>query len=187
MRLVSERRRENRALLEALNRVYEDFSPTEKEKEFRRLMNQKAVSAADSNDIKMIALIPIGFVSSPLVDPEHAPKQGREGSPEAWLVFKPEFEAGLVDLRAGDEVLVLTWLDQGDRQTLKVHPRDDQSVPLRGVFSTRSQDRPNPVGIHRVRIVEIESPLRFKVLDLEAFDATPIIDVKPVLDRFQER
>lgn len=135
----------------------------------------------------MITLTPIGFVNSPLTRREHAPKQGNEGSPEAWLVFRPEFEAGLADLQAGEEVLVLTWLDRGDRQTLKVHPRDDLSAPLRGVFSTRSQDRPNPVGIHRVRIVERESPLRFKVLDLEALDGTPILDVKPVLDRFQER
>lgn len=135
----------------------------------------------------MMTIHPIGFVSSPLVHPEHAPKQGNEGAPEAWLVFKPEVEEGLMDLRVGEEVLVLTWLDRGDRQTLKVHPRDDQSLPLRGVFSTRSQDRPNPVGIHRVRIIERESALRFKVRDLEALDATPIIDVKPVLDRFQER
>lgn len=135
----------------------------------------------------MMTIVPIGSVSSPLVHPEHAPKQGSEGSPEAWLVFEPEFEAGLEDLQAGEEILVLTWLDRGDRETLKVHPRDDQSVPLRGVFSTRSQDRPNPIGIHRVRIVERESPLRFKVLDLEAIDGTPIVDVKPVLDRFQER
>lgn len=135
----------------------------------------------------MITITPIGYVSSPLTHPEHAPKQGNEGSPEAWLVFEPAFEAGLTDLRAGEEILVLTWLDRGDRRTLRVHPRDDQNAPLRGVFSTRSQDRPNPVGIHRVRIVERESPLRFKVLDLEALDGTPILDVKPVLDRFQER
>lgn len=135
----------------------------------------------------MITLTPIGFVNSPLTRREHAPKQGNEGSPEAWLVFRPEFKAGLADLQAGEEILVLTWLDRGDRQILQVHPRDDLSAPLRGVFSTRSQDRPNPVGIHRVRIVERESPLRFKVLDLEALDGTPILDVKPVLDRFQER
>jgi tRNA-Thr(GGU) m(6)t(6)A37 methyltransferase TsaA len=135
----------------------------------------------------MFTLKPIGYVSSPLVDREHAPKQGYEGVSEAWLVFKPEFQEGLTDLRAGEEILVLTWLDRGDRETLSVHPRDDQNAPLRGVFSTRSQDRPNPVGIHRVRIVEIVSPTRFKVLDLEAFDATPIIDVKPVLDRVKER
>ena len=132
-------------------------------------------------------LTPIGSVSSPLVEREQAPKQGNEGSPAAWLAFEPEFVEGLKDLRVGEEILVLTWLDRGDRRTLQVHPWDDASAPLRGVFSTRSQDRPNPIGIHRVKIIEQESPLRFKVLDLEALDGTPIIDVKPVLDRALER
>lgn len=136
---------------------------------------------------RMFNLKAIGHVSSPLVDREHTPKQGFEGSPEAWLVFKPEFQEGLRDIQVGDEVLVLTWLDRADRATLSVHPRDDQSMPIRGVFSTRSQDRPNPVGIHRIRVIEIASPIQFKVLDLEAFDATPIIDVKPVLDRVKEQ
>jgi tRNA-Thr(GGU) m(6)t(6)A37 methyltransferase TsaA len=135
----------------------------------------------------MFTVMPIGHVSSSLVDREHAPKQGNEGAPEAWLVFKPEFQEGLRDLRAGEEILVLTWLDRAHRDLLNVHPRDNQDAPLRGVFSTRSQDRPNPVGIHRVRIAEIVSPTRLKVLDLEAFDATPVIDVKPVLDRVKER
>ncbi len=135
----------------------------------------------------MFTLKPIGHVSSPLVDREHAPKQGFEGSPEAWLLFEPAFQEGLRDIQVGDEVLVLTWLDRADRTTLTVHPRDDQTAPLRGVFSTRSQDRPNPVGIHRVRVTEVASPTRFKVLDLEAFDNTPIIDVKPVLDRVKEQ
>ena len=135
----------------------------------------------------MYTVMPIGHVSSSLVDREHAPKQGNEGAPEAWLVFKPEFQEGLRDLRTGEEILVLTWLDRAHRDLLNVHPRDNQDAPLRGVFSTRSQDRPNPVGIHRVRITEIVSPTRFKVLDLEAFDATPVIDVKPVLDRVKER
>lgn len=121
------------------------------------------------------------------MDREHAPKQGHEGAPEAWLAFKPEYQQALKDLRVGDEVLILTWLDRSDREALRVYPRDDRSVPLLGVFSTRSQDRPNPVGIHRVRIVEIVGPTRLKVSDLEAFDATPIIDVKPVLDRIHER
>ena len=133
------------------------------------------------------ALQPIGRVSSPLTDRAAAPKQGNEGSPEAWLVFEPQFQDGLKDLAAGDDVLILTWLDRADRDTLRVHPRDDLSAPLRGVFSTRSQDRPNPIGIHRVHIVEVASPLRFKVRDLEAFDGTPILDVKPVLDRTRER
>jgi tRNA-Thr(GGU) m(6)t(6)A37 methyltransferase TsaA len=135
----------------------------------------------------MFTITPIGHVSSSLVDRQHAPKQGNEGAPQAWLIFKPEFEEGLRDLRVGEEILVLTWLDRAQRDVLSVHPRDDQNVPLRGVFSTRSQDRPNPVGIHRVRIAEIVGPTRFKVLDLEAFDATPVIDVKPVLDRGKER
>ena len=134
-----------------------------------------------------ITLNPVGRVMSPLVDRAHAPKQGNEGAPEAWLVFRDEFVDAVRDLRAGDEVLVLTWLHRGDRTTLRVHPRDDTSAPMRGVFSTRSQDRPNPIGIHRVRIVDAASPTRFKVLDLEAFDGTPIIDIKPVLDRTAER
>lgn len=135
----------------------------------------------------MFNLKPIGCVSSPLVDRAHAPKQGSEGSPEAWLVFEPEFQEGLKDLRPGDEILVFTWLDRGNRETLSVHPRGDLSAPLRGVFSTRSPDRPNPLGLHRVKIADISSPTRLKVLDLEAFDATPIIDVKPVLDQIRER
>lgn len=135
----------------------------------------------------MFELKPIGYVRSPLVDRAHAPKQGNEGSPEAWLEFQPEFQEALTDLRPGDEILVLTWLDRADREILSVHPRDDLSAPMLGVFSTRSQDRPNPVGIHRVKIAEIVTPTRLKVLDLEAFDATPIIDVKPVLDRVKER
>ena len=135
----------------------------------------------------MFTVMPIGHVSSSLVGREHAPKQGNEGAPEAWLVFKPEFQEGLRDLRTGEEILVLTWLDRAHRDLLTVHPRDDQNAPLLGVFSTRSQDRPNPVGIHRVRIAEIVNSTRFKVLDFEAFDATPVIDVKPVLDRVKER
>ena len=134
-----------------------------------------------------ISLIPIGRVHSPLTEPERAPKQGNEGAPEAWLVFEPEFAEGLRDLQPGEEILVLTWLDRADRQMLSVHPRDDLGAPLRGVFSTRSADRPNPVGIHRVRIVEAESATRFRVAGMEAVDGTPVIDVKPVLDRAAER
>lgn len=135
----------------------------------------------------MIALQPIGHVRSALVDRERAPKQGDEGAPEAWLIFSDEYEDGLRDAEVGDEILLLTWLDRADRKTLRVHPRDDLSAPMRGVFSTRSQDRPNPIGVHRVRIVELESPTRLKVAALEALDGTPIIDVKPVLDRTRER
>lgn len=135
----------------------------------------------------MPTLDPIGHVESSLTDREHAPKQGNEGAPSAWLVFRPEVEDGLRDLQLGEEILVLIWLHRADRDTLRVHPRDDPSAPMRGVFSTRSQDRPNPVGIHRVKIVEIAGPTRLRVTDLEAFDGTPILDVKPVLDSERER
>lgn len=123
----------------------------------------------------------IGHVESPLADPAVAPKQGNEGAPEAWLVFREAFRDGLRDLAVGNEVIVLTWLHRGDRTMLRVHPRDDLSRPAMGVFSTRSADRPNPIGLHRVRILEAEDGLRFRVQDLEAVDGTPVIDVKPVL------
>jgi tRNA-Thr(GGU) m(6)t(6)A37 methyltransferase TsaA len=123
---------------------------------------------------------PVGYVESPLVDRATTPKQGFEGAPDAWLVFDPEVAEGLRDLAVGAEVFVLTWLHQGRRDVLAVHPRDDPRVPETGVFSTRSQDRPNPIGLHRVHIAAIDGP-RVLVRDLEAFDGTPIVDVKPVL------
>ena len=106
---------------------------------------------------------------------------------EAWLDFEPEFANALRDLSVGEDVLLLTWLHRADRNVLRVHPRDDGGAPLRGVFSTRSHDRPDPIGIHRVRILEVQSPRRFRVSGLEAFDRTPILDVKPVFDAIQER
>jgi len=130
----------------------------------------------------MIELTPIGRVRSPLTDRAHAPRQGREGAPEAWLEFSADLREGLKDIREGDEMLVLTWLDRGDRTVLSVHPRDDETAPLRGVFSTRSSDRPNPIGIHRVRVLSIAHGTRFRVDALEALDGTPVIDIKPVLD-----
>jgi tRNA-Thr(GGU) m(6)t(6)A37 methyltransferase TsaA len=132
-------------------------------------------------------LHPIGYVSSPLRDPTLAPKQAHEGGPTAWLEFLPEVAPALRDLAAGDELLVLTWLDRADRTTLEVHPRDNPAAPLRGVFSTRSANRPNPIGIHRVTVVEVASPTRFRVDALEAIDRTTIVDVKPVLDLHSER
>jgi tRNA-Thr(GGU) m(6)t(6)A37 methyltransferase TsaA len=125
-------------------------------------------------------LLVIGHVESPLTDPRLAPKQGSEGAPEAWLVFDESVRDALRDLEAGAEVLILTWLDRADRSVLRVHPRDNPANPLRGVFSTRSADRPNPIGLHRVRIAAIDG-LRFRVQNLEALDGTPIVDVKPVL------
>jgi tRNA-Thr(GGU) m(6)t(6)A37 methyltransferase TsaA len=123
---------------------------------------------------------PIGHVESPLVDPRDAPRQGSEGAPDAWLVFDPDVAEAARDLAAGTEVFVLTWLHQARRDLLAVHPRDDPRNPETGVFSTRSQDRPNPIGLHRVQIAEVDG-LRVLVRELEAVDGTPVVDVKPVL------
>jgi tRNA-Thr(GGU) m(6)t(6)A37 methyltransferase TsaA len=123
---------------------------------------------------------PVGYVESPLTDRETTPKQGSEGAPEAWLVFDPDVADAVRDLAVGDEVFVLTWLHRAQRDVLAVHPRDDPRNPETGVFSTRSQDRPNPIGLHRTHIAAING-LRVLVRNLEAFDGTPIVDVKPVL------
>jgi tRNA-Thr(GGU) m(6)t(6)A37 methyltransferase TsaA len=125
---------------------------------------------------------PIGRVESPLTDPASAPMQGDEGAPDAWLVFDPAVLEALRGVRPGDEVIVLTWLDRARRDVLSVHPRGDTSRPQQGVFSTRSQHRPNPIGLHPVEIVPIEGS-RVRVRNLEALDGTPIVDVKPVLSR----
>jgi tRNA-Thr(GGU) m(6)t(6)A37 methyltransferase TsaA len=127
-------------------------------------------------------LRPIGWVESPLVDLEMAPKQGDEGSPDAWLVFEQDESEGLRDLQCGTEIIVLTWLNQVRRDVLRVHPRDDPANPETGVFSTRSPARPNPIGLHRVEILSIDGT-RIQVRNLEALDGTPIVDVKPVLNR----
>jgi tRNA-Thr(GGU) m(6)t(6)A37 methyltransferase TsaA len=126
-------------------------------------------------------LKPIGWVESPLTDRAQAPRQGDEGAPDAWLVFEPAVADGLRDIAAGTEIILLTWLDRADRGVLVTRPRDDPRRPLTGVFSTRSPDRPNPIGLHRVRVLAAEG-LRIHVQGLEALDKTPVIDVKPVLD-----
>ena len=131
-------------------------------------------------------LEPVGWVESPLVDRDTAPKQGDEGAPEAWLVFQPGVREALRDLRAGTDVIVLTWLDRARRDVLVVHPRGDPTRPQEGVFTTRSPDRPNPIGLHRVTIVLVNG-LRLRVRNLEALDGTPILDVKPVLGPAGER
>jgi len=123
---------------------------------------------------------PIGTVRSPLTDRAAAPKQGYEGSPDAWLEFDPGVLEGLADIGPGDQVIVLTWLDRARRDILRTHPRDDLSNPEVGVFSTRSPDRPNPIGLHVVEILASEGH-RLRVRNLEAIDGTPVIDLKPVL------
>ncbi|HEY2671538.1 MAG TPA: tRNA (N6-threonylcarbamoyladenosine(37)-N6)-methyltransferase TrmO [Rugosimonospora sp.] len=129
---------------------------------------------------------PIGRVESTLTDRATAPRQGDEGAPEAWLVFEPDVVDGIRDLRPGTDVLVLTWLDRAHRDVLVVRPRGDRARRDTGVFSTRSPDRPNPIGLHRVGIVSVDGT-RVRVRDLEALDGTPIVDVKPVLDPGTER
>lgn len=153
--------------------------------EGRKSMGQPH-SGDESLSYQRYELHPIGWVESPLVDRAVAPKQGNEGSPDAWLAFDARFSEGLRDLQVGDEVIVLTWLDRAQRDVLVVHPRGDSANPQQGVFNTRSPDRPNPIGLHRVRILAIQG-LRIQVRDLEALDRTPIVDLKPVLDRALER
>lgn len=128
----------------------------------------------------------IGSVQSPLRDRAEAPKQGDEGAPEAVLVFDPAVAPGLEGIVSGDELLVLTWLDRARRDVLRVHPRGDPARPEAGVFTTRSPDRPNPIGLHRVSVVSRDG-VRLRVRDLEALDGTPILDVKPLLGPVDER
>jgi len=125
-------------------------------------------------------LRPVGVVRSELRDRDLAPMQGDEGAPDAWIELRPEVAPAAASLAPGDELLVLTWFHEADRSVLEVHPRSDPSRPLTGVFSTRSPDRPNPVGLHRVRVIAVEKQ-RIRVGPLEAIDGTPVIDLKPVL------
>jgi tRNA-Thr(GGU) m(6)t(6)A37 methyltransferase TsaA len=128
----------------------------------------------------------IGTVRSPLKDRETAPKQGDEGAPEAVLKISSQFAQGLNGIGEGDEILVLTWLHQTDRDVISVHPRGDVTRSETGVFATRSPDRPNPIGLHRVRVVAVEGDA-LRVEGLEALDGTPVLDLKPVLGAVEER
>src|SRR5512144_1563861 len=121
---------------------------------------------------------PVGRIESSLTRREDAPMQGSEGAPEAWIVFEADVRDAMRDLRPGDEVIVLTWLHEAARDVQLVHPRDDETIPETGVFSTRSSDRPNPIGLHPVQVVAVDG-LRVRVGPLEAIDGTPVVDVKP--------
>jgi tRNA-Thr(GGU) m(6)t(6)A37 methyltransferase TsaA len=129
---------------------------------------------------------PIGRVQSPLTSTADAPRQGDEGAPDAYLILDPDVQAGLDGLAVGDEMILLSWLHEADRGVLKVHPRGDLSRPEQGVFTTRAPSRPNPIGLHRVRVLGIDGP-RLHVSSLEAIDGTPIVDLKPVLRSIEER
>ena len=128
----------------------------------------------------------IGVIHSELTNLADAPRQGDEGSYEAWLEFTPQVVSGLVGISVGDRLVILTWLHLAQRDTLQVHPRDDRTRPLTGVFATRSSDRPNPIGLHEVSVLEIEEH-HVKVAPIEAVDGTPIVDVKPVLTAVKQR
>jgi tRNA-Thr(GGU) m(6)t(6)A37 methyltransferase TsaA len=125
-----------------------------------------------------IEISPIGVVRSALRDTGEAPRQPDEGAPEALLVLEPRYAGALHRVEVGDRLLLLTWLHLGDREVLQVHPRGDRSIPLTGVFATRSPDRPNPIGLHPVTVTAIEAPATVRVAALEAIDGTPILDLK---------
>jgi tRNA-Thr(GGU) m(6)t(6)A37 methyltransferase TsaA len=123
---------------------------------------------------------PIGVIRSNLASRQAAPLQGREGAPDAWIEVRAAVAEGLEGIAAGDEIILITWLHQAQRDRLKVHPRRDPNRPLTGVFATRSPHRPNPLGLHRVLVLEVAGN-RIKVGPLEAIDGTPVVDIKPVL------
>jgi len=147
----------------------------------RDSLKEQAMASATTYSLR-----PVGVVRSRLTARRDAPKQGFEGAPEAWVEIDPAFVDALQGITPGQEVILLTWLHQGDRDVLQVHPRDDPEKPLAGVFATRSPDRPNPIGLHRVRVLEIAASVRVRVAPLEAVDGTPVIDIKPVLPRLNE-
>jgi tRNA-Thr(GGU) m(6)t(6)A37 methyltransferase TsaA len=138
-------------------------------------------SRSDAYEVRVL-----GYVRSPLTDPAHAPRQGDEGAPDAVLELDPAVEGALAGLVPGDEVVVVTWLHLGDRTTLAVHPRGDTNRPLTGVFATRSPDRPNPIGLHRCRVLAVDGT-RLSVSGLEAIDGTPVVDVKIALGDLGDR
>jgi len=126
-------------------------------------------------------LRPVGIVRSSLKRQEDCPRQGREGAPDAWVEIDPAYADGLDGIIPGCEVVLLTWFHEASRNVLKLHPRDDPENPVRGVFTTRSSNRPNPIGLHPVEVLDIDTQGRLKVRPLEALDGTPIIDIKPIL------
>lgn len=125
-------------------------------------------------------LHPVGYIRSTLRAVDEAPRQGAEGAPDAWLEIDGAFARALHGIEAGDDLIVITWLHRANRETLEVHPRDDPRNPITGVFATRSQDRPNPLGLHRVTVREIAGA-RLRIGPIEVIDGTPVVDVKAVL------
>jgi tRNA-Thr(GGU) m(6)t(6)A37 methyltransferase TsaA len=134
------------------------------------------------NDVALetFALQPIGWIETELVDRKDAPRQADENAPPARIVLRDDVTGGLLQLAAGTQIHVLTWLHQASRDVLQVHPRREVERPLCGVFATRSPDRPNPIGLHTTTVVSVEGNC-VMVDHLEAIDGTPVLDIKPVL------
>ena len=139
-----------------------------------------ARTRAHAEECGRVQLRPIGVIRSILKMRGKAPKQGSEGAPDAWLEVSAFAAQALDGLVVGDYIIVVTWLHQARRDVLKVHPRSDRSRPLTGVFATRSPDRPNPLGLHRVSVRRVAKN-RLRIGPIEAIDGTPVIDIKPVL------
>jgi tRNA-Thr(GGU) m(6)t(6)A37 methyltransferase TsaA len=135
---------------------------------------------ATQNGLVRAQLRPIGVIWSVLKTRSEAPKQGSDGAPDAWLEVHAWAAEGLHGTVVGDEIIVITWFHQARRDVLQVHPRSDARNPLRGVFATRSPDRPNPLGLHTVSVRAIDGN-RLRVGPIEAIDGTPVVDIKPVL------
>ena len=129
---------------------------------------------------------PIGRVESTLTDLASAPRQSDEGAPPADVVIDPAYLDAVFGLAPGDEIVLVTWLDRGDRAVLRTRPRGDLGRDPMGVFATRSPDRPNPIGLHTVRLVAVDGA-RLRVGHLEAIDGTPVLDIKPVLGSVEQR
>jgi tRNA-Thr(GGU) m(6)t(6)A37 methyltransferase TsaA len=125
---------------------------------------------------------PIGIIRSELTSREAAPHQGYAGAPDAWLEVNSTVAEGLEGTLTGDEIILITWFHKAHRDILKSNPRRDKNRPLTGVFATRSPDRPNPLGLHRVTVLEIAGN-RLRVGPIEAIDGTPVVDIKPVLSQ----
>jgi tRNA-Thr(GGU) m(6)t(6)A37 methyltransferase TsaA len=126
----------------------------------------------------VIAITPIGVVRSPVHERADAPRQAFDGAPEAILEINGSLLPALHRVVRGTELIVVTWLHEADRSILQTHPMDDERIPLTGVFATRSPDRPNPIGLHRVTVTDVNPPSRIHVDAIEAIDGTPILDLK---------
>ena len=126
----------------------------------------------------VIAITPIGVVRSPVHERADAPRQAFDGAPEAILEINCSLLPALHRVVSGTELIVVTWLHEADRSILQTHPMDDERIPLTGVFATRSPDRPNPIGLHRVTVTDVNPPNRIHVDAIEAIDGTPILDLK---------